>query len=275
MGERTEMEISVSGGRIIDAKVMPNGRGKLTVDVESDAASLLVLMNKNLVVPKKKIILQSVGIERIIDPLSIPIDAEWMQYEPKTRKQRELKELFLEARAKERLHIFSCMAMDASIEEKKLIYAKGLNPACVERYSVGRQLEMIDNYAPNRNSRWMTKTEYVCKCLVIIGKLVEEGWKIEKAWYAVCDDSRELGHYTNSDNSIWGFEPTGSRKVCDFYDLANTCKMLARDPWEEGNHFWSASGYYCKHSDYNPIASFRIVITMLTKIGRASCRERE
>ena len=88
MGERTEMEISVSGGRIIDAKVMPNGRGKLTVDVESDAASLLVLMNKNLVVPKKKIILQSVGIERIIDPLSIPIDAEWMQYAEDTQTKR-------------------------------------------------------------------------------------------------------------------------------------------------------------------------------------------
>ena len=152
-----EMEINVSGGRILDAKVMPNGTCKLTVEV--DETPLLILPDKKLVAPEKKIVIPK-ELERKIDPLAFPMDADWMQYEPKTRRQMEIKKLFLDAKAKGRLHSFTCMAIDVSYDEEtgKLIYKKGLPPAV--GHSNRWWVDMLKNYAPDRNSRQMTKTEY-------------------------------------------------------------------------------------------------------------------
>ena len=113
---------------------------------------------------------------------------------------------------------------------------------------------MLKEYNPSRNSRQMTRTEYACRNLFLIQRLVESGYKIEDAWRAVCDDSREIGHYCNSDNAKGDFEPTGSREVCGFCDLANAWKFIAEDPWEEAGGFWAAGGYYNNLSYCNPVA---------------------
>ena len=73
------------------------------------------------------------------------------------------------------------------------------------------------------------------------------------AWKAVCNDSKELGHYWNSENTKYKFEPTGSRQICEYYDLANTYKILAED--NEAGDFWLAGGFYIDCSYNHPLAS--------------------
>ena len=103
-----------------------------------------------------------------------------------------------------------------------------------------------------QNSRLGTRYEYVAFLGVLIKKLVEKGWTVTKAWNAMCTDSKELGHYWNSDNAKRAFEDTGSREVCGFYDLANTCKILAED--KEVGGFWLAGGSYFNNSDFFTLA---------------------
>lgn len=177
---------------------------------------------------------------------------EWLEHQPTTLRQEETLTLYQEAKAKGRLHAFTCMTVDPSIKDGKLVYQKGL--PIRTGFSQRQWAKMLKEYNPSRNSRQMTRTEYACRNLFLIQRLVESGYKIEDAWRAVCDDSREIGHYRNSENPKGDFEPTGSREVCGFCDLANAWKFIAEDPWEEGGGFWAAGGDYDYGSNCNPVA---------------------
>lgn len=187
-----------------------------------------------------------------IDPEAFPLDAEWFNHNPTTKRQRETKELFLDARSQGRLHSFTCMTIDPSIKDGKLVYEKGLPPAV--GFSQRKWEKMLKEYNPSRNSRQLARTEYACRNLYLIWKLVESGYEVEEAWREVCDDSKKIGHYCNSNNAKEDFEPTGSREVCGFCDLANTYKLLAEDPWDKAGGFWDASGGYGDCGDDCPLA---------------------
>lgn len=205
---------------------------------------------------QNKVILRS-EFERRIDPLSFQLDADWLQYEPKTDRQHETKDLFLDARAKGRLHAFTCMAIDPSLDPVtgKLVYQPGLPPAVGKSYKEWET--MFENYAPYRNSRVLAKTEGACKRLELIMRLVEwKKWSIGKAWNTVCDHSSEIGHFIDSDNAKKDFELTGSREICGFYDLGNTFKIFAEDPWDESGKFWVTSGYFNSDSKDYPINGY-------------------
>ncbi len=146
------------------------------------------------------------------------------------------------------------MTIDTSVKDGKLVYQKGL--PIKTGFSQRQWAKMLKDYNPSRNSRQMTRTEYACRNLFLIQRLVESGYEIAEAWEAVCDDSRKIGHYRNSDNPKNDFEPTGSREVCGFCDLGNACKFLAEDPWEEAGDFWAAGGYYYYNSYNYPVADF-------------------
>lgn len=161
----------------------------------------------------------------------------------------------MDARVKGRLHAFTCMAIDPSFDPVtgEVVYQPGLPPAVGKSYNWWEGT--FNDYAPERNSRVLAKTEGACKNLELIRRLVE--WRkvtVEDAWDAVCDSSGRLGHYYNSDNPKRDFEPTGCREVCGFYDLANVAKILAKDPWEETGGFWVAGGYFDDDSLINPLA---------------------
>ena len=177
---------------------------------------------------------------------------EWLEHQPTTQRQKETLALYQEAKAEGRLHAFTCMTVDPSIKDGKLVYQKGLQPAV--GFSQREWAKMLKEYNPSRNSRQMTRTEYACRNLFLIQKLVESGYKIEEAWRAVCDNSKDIGHYYNSDNAKGDFEPTGSREVCGFCDLANAWKFIAEDSWEEASGFWAAGGSYGDGSVFNPVA---------------------
>ena len=177
---------------------------------------------------------------------------EWLNHQPTTRRQKETLNLYLDAKAKGRLHAFTCMTIDPSIKYGKLVYHKGM-PI---KTGVSRKTweMLLKEYNPRRNSRQMTRTEYVCRNLFLIQRLVESGYEIKEAWGAVCDDSRKIGHYWNSDDAKYDLEPTGSREVCGFCDLGNAWKFIAKDPWDETCGFWAAGGDFHGNGDCYPLA---------------------
>lgn len=184
----------------------------------------------------------------------------WLEHKPTTVRQKELLTLYQDARAKGRLHDFTCMTIDPFFirDEKsifkwegKLIYYKGL--PIKPTFTQSQWSLILKKYNRSRNSRQMTRTEYVCRNLFLIQRLVESGYKIDEAWKAVCDDSRNIGNYHNSDKPNYDYDPTGSREVCGFYDLGNIYKLLAEDPWEDGGGFWIAGGF--RDGQKSPVAS--------------------
>lgn len=181
---------------------------------------------------------------------------EWLNHQPTTRRQKDTLDIYLDAKANGRLHTFTCMTIDPSVRDGKLVYQKGL--PIETGFSQNEWAKMLKDYNPSRNSRQMTLTEYVCRNLFLIQKLVKSGYEIEEAWKVVCDDSMKIGHYRNSDNPKHDFEPTGSRKVCGFCDLGNARKIIAEDPWDNYGWFWTVGGGYSDHSIDKPVANFHL-----------------
>lgn len=183
-------------------------------------------------------------------------EGEWLKHYPTTKNQKMHLDLYLNAKKKGTLHPFTCMRIDPSIEDGKLVYQRGLQPAT--KLSLSKWKELIKNYAPSRNSRQMTLTEYACRNLFLIQQLVEAGYERKDAWAGICDKSVSFGHYCDSTKHVRQFEPTGSRGVCDFYDLGNTLKFLTPDePCEKGDSIWVASGCYLDFGKYSPIGYMR------------------
>lgn len=175
---------------------------------------------------------------------------EWLEHQPTTKAQKEMLDLYQDAKAKGRLHAFTCMTVEPSFDYYigKLRYEKGLKVNT--GYSAKQWESWLRHYDPIRNSRMMTRTEYVCRNLFLIQKLVvESGYEIAKAWEEVCDNSQNLGNFHKKEGKDdFRFEPSGSREICGFCDLGNHEKILAEDPWERTiSGFWKASG--CQSAD--------------------------
>lgn len=249
MDTKREMR-NVSGGRIGSIK------------------SSLIIPGKKIVIPNR---IMPKELERRIDPWTFPMDAKWLQHVPQNATQKEIKDLFLDARAKGRLHAFTCMAIDISYNEKtgKLRYKKGWFPETGHSYDWW--VNMLANFAPHRNSRPMTKTEYACKCLFLIWKLVEEcKLRIDEAWHAVCNRSNKFiankpapcqdtfisdeYNFARRSNLPYykdGLFATGrTTGICGFHDLGGVYKLLAKDPWEkpEGNNVYDVLYYVASNS---------------------------
>lgn len=60
-----------------------------------------------------------------------------------------------------------------------------------------------------------------------------------------------MGHYWDSEDAKHEFEPTGSRPIGEWYDLANTCKITVND---EAGGFSLVGGSYAYEGDYYPLA---------------------
>lgn len=162
-------------------------------------------------------------------------EGEWMEYTPTTIVQKELLKVYQKAKEQGDLHAFTCMGISPSIEDRKdrkIVYQKGLPPAFGYRKKEWK--EILKNYNPARNSRMMTKAEYVCVNLFIIQKLIEFGCDIKTAWAAV--ESKEI------------VDSNGLRKLlekCGFYNLFDTYKILEKDSWDkQKDRFWQGGGQF-------------------------------
>lgn len=142
---------------------------------------------------------------------------------------------------------FKVPVCDPSIDENgKIQFVQGCKVA------VGYSYNELEKLAEKNSFRLGTKNEYFLFLGTILNRLIAEGWSETAAFEAVCTDSTELGHYSNSADAKDDFELTGSRKIVGKCDLANTYKILAKD--EKAGGFWFAGGN-CNHNGFNiPLA---------------------
>lgn len=188
---------------------------------------------------------------------------------PKSSEQEILINRFMEAKEENQLHTFTYMNINPSYcaETKQLVYMEDFTPALHIPYTKWRIL--LSQFNPARNSRMMAATEYSCKCIDIIFKLVEFYECTEDyAWEQLCDNSGEIGLY---DSKSLCEHFTGSyNRFPDLKDLAGIRKFLAPDPWDLHNLCCVASGDYRWPSENNdPIASIFGLTT--DPSNRASC----
>ena len=194
---------------------------------------------------------QRVGIFKKVPASELSLDDDFLNYTPKTMGERQfLKEVWnvIEAGVSD----FWRPVYDPSIDNNgHICYVPGNMPAVGKSYEWWE--ENAKNYAPQCGSRLGTKHEYIAFLAVLIKEVIASGKPVYWAWNQVCNCSTELGYYWNEcsfGRSTSGYEPTGSRKICDWYDLGNTHKFLAED--KENGGVWIAGGLNDYHCEFCP-----------------------
>lgn len=182
-----------------------------------------------------------------IDGSHSEVYTKLLKHVPVNDEETEFKNVLIKA-INAGINSFKVPVNDPSIDENgRLQFVAGAKPA------VGYSYNEIENLAKESGLRPGTNYEYHLFLGTIIDKLIgEEGWSEADAWNAVCTDSTKLGHYYNSVNAKRDFEPTGSRMIAGKCDLANTCKILAKD--EEAGGFWLVGGFCNSSGNYFPLA---------------------
>ena len=195
----------------------------------------------------------------VVDASKLSLDDEFMKYDPlmcsddssraKNMKKRIKNEL--ETIIKSGIKDFYVPKIDPSFtKENSICFKPGVFPAVGASYNDWEKL--AEDFCPERNSRLGTYKEYVAFIGVLLKRLVISGKSVERAWFEVCNDSKDIGNYKDFSRPGKNLEPTMSRGVCGFYDLANVAKILAWD--EKDECFRIASGDYYSRSIYHPIA---------------------
>ena len=188
----------------------------------------------------------------IIDPSKL-VGHKLLKHKPKTEPQKKLL-ADIQRGIEMKLPAFRVPCMDPSEENGKIVFKPGNKPA------VGLSAVLWDEtwkkFMPSKNSRSGTELHYAA----FLGKLMkylvdDKNYSVTSAWEAVCNDSSDLGHYLNSKDAKRDFEPTGSRKVGEHFDLANTCKILKK--WEASGFLLAGGSYYDVSYDY-PLADLDV-----------------
>ena len=178
---------------------------------------------------------------------TLSLEDEFLKHEPETNKQTRFKNALISA-IESGLSDFRAQRMDACFDEKgNICFKAGMKPA-VGKLSVNDWKRVAKEFLPEKQSRLGTTKERIAFLGLLIKYLIEEkGYEVKEAWKAVCDQSKDLGHYLNSENAKHDLEDTGSRQVGEWYDLANTYKITVDD---EANGFSIIGGNY---NDYGTI----------------------
>ena len=199
-----------------------------------------------------------IGVSKLEDvfilvPASeLSLDDEFMKHQPKTTRELLFKER-VELVIRKGVKNFYCAKYEPSYNKARtgICYKIGNMPAENKHFNWWEFYAKA--FCPERGSRLGTRYEYTAFLAILIKKLIASGWTVSDAWHAVCNDSKELGHYKNSKNSKTFFETIDSREVCDFFGLANTYKILGKD--KEGyDEYWLASGCHYDFGDSKPLA---------------------
>lgn len=163
------------------------------------------------------------------------------RYKPKSHSQEIVKNGIFKA-IDMKLKNFMVFTISPSLDENgKLIYKKGTYPI-IEK-SVEWVYQKSQELYPERNSRIGDENHYYAFLGYFIKYLVEEKKEsIDNAWYIVCDDSKIIGNYFNTELTENKLEKSGSRAIGEFYDLGNTYKII-RDSSSE-TKFSLAGGCY-------------------------------
>ena len=144
---------------------------------------------------------------------------------------------------------------DPSEDGNIIAYQKGKKPAVDHSYNWWVETASKMSAVDGRHWHLATEYQYYAFLVWLINQLVKGGKSVDIAIKMVVLDSKELGHYYDSENSTEGegFEYTGSRCVCGVYDFANTYKILSCSNKEAGG-FWLGGGDYNFNGNYYPLA---------------------
>lgn len=165
---------------------------------------------------------------------------DMLKYAPASETEKEFLE-FLKEAVDAGVKTFKVPVCDPSIDENgSLQFVAGCKPA------VGYSYNELKEIAIKNGVQLGSKNQYVLFLATTIHRLVEEGWSKADAFFAVCTDSTQLGHYWNSEKARHDFEVTGSRKIAGKCDLANTYKILRNDE--------RAGGIFNVGGDIRPLA---------------------
>lgn len=184
----------------------------------------------------------------IVNPMELA-GHKLLDYKPKKGCQETLIN-YIRKGIEMNLPPFRAPFVDPSEENGKIVYKVGNKPAV--GHSPIWWAEQFKAFMPSKNSRMSNELQQAALLGRHMKYLFEEkGYTVEAAWRAVCNDSRDIGNHWNSVGAKHDFESTGSRKVGDFFNLANTCKILSNS---DGSGFLLAGGgYYINGNEY-PLA---------------------
>lgn len=165
----------------------------------------------------------------IVDIENVSLEDEFMQYEPQTTNEKRVKASIIKAK-EIGMKNFRIPAMDPSLDDdgETIIYCAGRKPA------VGKSpiwwYENAPKFMPSKNSRLKDDLQAdVVLGVMRVKQLVEkEGYKVAEAWEAVCNNSKDLGHFKNSKCAKKELETTGCRMIGNCFDLGNTCKIVKK-----------------------------------------------
>jgi len=182
---------------------------------------------------------------------TLSLKDEFLKHEPETEEQRKFKNALISA-IKSGLSDFRAQRMDACFDEEgNICFKAGMKPA-VGKLSVKDWERVAKEFLPEKGSRLGTTKERVAFLGLLIKYLIEEkGYEVKDAWKAVCDQSKDLGHYWDSENAKHDFEDTGSRQIGEWCDLGNTDKITEND---EANGFSIVGGSCSLYGDFCPLA---------------------
>lgn len=182
---------------------------------------------------------------------TLSLEDEFLKHEPETEEQKKFKKALISA-IKSGLSDFRAQRMDACFDEEgNICFKAGMKPA-VGKLSANDWKRVAKEFLPEKGSRLGTTKERIAFLGLFIKYLIEEkGYEVKDAWKAVCDQSKDLGHYLDSENAKYEFEDTGSRQIGEWCDLGNTCKITEDD---EAGGFSLVGGHcYCGGDGY-PLA---------------------
>jgi len=186
----------------------------------------------------------------LIEASKLSLDDVIFQYVPQHEKERIFRDI-LENIIKDGIKDFWRAKKDPTDEGLEDDYAFSYGyPATGKTYNWWCEKSRL------KKCRLGKRSEYYAFLGVLLKKIVESGWSVDRAWHAVCVDSTELGNYRHS-NRLGVTRRIGSDKFCGFYDLANTRKLLAEDKDSGCFACWHASGHGGELGTESPLATLR------------------
>lgn len=198
----------------------------------------------------------------LVEASQLSLKDEFMQHKPKTPQEKKLKESLTEVIVNGVKDFYTSYTDPSFVDDKKTRVTIGVG----RKPAVGKSYNWWKEYL--KDTVWCigTKEQYIAFLGVLIKKLVtNNGWRVGKAWNAVCNDSRELGIYFDSKDVNYSEEyaKTGTGEICGFTDLANTRKFFAEDTG--GYYYWTTAGDHGMSGKKAPLATILQTCYLLDK----------
>ena len=130
-------------------------------------------------------------------------------------------------------------------EDNNLQYVAGKE--VLRKLTVHEWEEKCQNYSPENESKMATITTY----FLLLLRLMKDGFATLEQ---VADNSKEIGHFWDSNDAKYEFEKTGERQLGGLYGFVGNTRKIVKDS-ESSTGFSLLGGTYRLHGDENPLAN--------------------